>query len=501
MALTQLHTRARQGMAAPRVGVEIHISNGLPAFSIVGLPEAAVRESRDRVRSAIINSGFEFPARRITVNLAPADLPKEGGRYDLAIALGILEASDQIRLGRLAGYEFYAELALGGELRPVSGLIPALIACAREGHPALIASANAAEAGILDRLQALQADSLSQICASLAGGDALPEVEATSREETDQYDLDLSDVRGQAQARRALEIAAAGGHHLLMMGPPGTGKSMLAQRLNTLLPPMDEEEALQTLSLHSIGNQAIDLDHWRRRPYRSPHHTVSGVALVGGGAQARPGEISLAHNGVLFLDELTEFDRKTLEVLREPLETGEIHISRAARQETYPAGFQLVAAMNPCPGGCESVAACQCSAEQLTRYRNKLSAPLLDRIDIQIELPRLQREELLQHDGPAPETSAQVRERVIAARERQMQRQGMLNARLGPAQVEAVCPLDAESHRLLGNAIDRLRLSARSYHRLLKLARSISDLAGDEAVTAQAIGEAIGYRRSALRAG
>jgi magnesium chelatase family protein len=498
MALTQLHTRARQGIQAPRVGVEIHISNGLPAFSIVGLPEAAVRESRDRVRSAIINSGFEFPARRITVNLAPADLPKEGGRYDLAIALGILEASGQIRLGRLADVECYAELALGGELRPVSGLIPALVACAGAGGRALIASGNAAEAGILDRLDALQADSLAQICASLAGGDPLPGVETLPRDHCVDYALDLRDVLGQAQARRALEIAAAGGHHLLMMGPPGTGKSMLAQRLNTLLPPMDEEEALQTLSIHSIGDQALDLRHWRRRPFRSPHHTVSGVALVGGGAQARPGEVSLAHNGVLFLDELTEFDRKTLEVLREPLETGEIHISRAARQETYPAAFQLVAAMNPCPGGCPSIAACQCSAEQLTRYRNKLSAPLLDRIDIQIELPPLDRSELMEREGPPPEDSASVRERVIAARNRQIRRQGRLNARLDSGDIDDFCTLNPDSSALLGSAIDKLKLSARSYHRLLKLARTIADLAGDEAITTAAVSEAIGYRRSAI---
>ncbi len=500
MALTQLSSRAEEGIQAPLVSVEVHISNGLPSFSIVGLPEAAVRESRDRVRSAIINSGFEFPVRKIIVNLAPADLPKEGGRYDLAIALGILASSKQINSTHLHKYEFYGELALSGELRSVHGLIPSLINCQKQNNIAILASVNGVEASFIQQLETHLAENLAQVCRFFNSGDELPRVEHTEQSNiSSDYALDLAEVLGQTQAKRALQIAAAGNHHILMMGPPGTGKSMLAQRLNTLLPSMNQQQALQTLSIHSISNNgSIDLQNWNKRPFRAPHHTVSGVALVGGGSQPRPGEISLAHNGVLFLDELTEFDRKTIEVLREPLETGKINISRAARQATFPASFQLVAAMNPCPGGCDSIQQCTCSHEQLSRYKNKLSAPLLDRIDIQIELPRLNKNELLEQKIHQQKTSADARAEVTRAREFQLARQGCLNGQMNNQQIEDICVLDKHSQQLLSKAIDKLKLSARSYHRLLKLSRSIADLNGEKEISVDCISEAINYRRSPL---
>ncbi len=499
MSLTQLSTRAQDGIQAPSVSVEVHISNGLPAFTIVGLPEAAVREARDRVRSAIINSGFEFPARRITVNLAPADLPKEGGRYDLAIALGILAACNQIESSTLDQFDCYGELALSGACRPVDGLLPALIASKQAGKQVIIPLDNHLEARLVNELPIFTANSLVSVCSSLNGGTPLPQLEAARLPAEPDFKLDLSDVYGQHQARRALEIAASGNHHLIMMGPPGTGKSMLAHRLNTILPPMTENEAMSSASIRSICQKPVTSQNWLQRPFQSPHHTVSGVALVGGGSNPKPGEISLAHNGVLFLDELTEFDRKSIEVLREPLETGKIHISRASRQAVFPAEFQLIAAMNPCPGGCDSIQLCDCSQEQLNRYRNKLSAPLMDRIDIQIELPRLEKEELMRKTGRQPESSREVRARVQQAHHRQFERQGCFNGQLSNPQIERFCGIDKAGEKLLMHSIDKLKLTARSYHKLLKLARTIADMDNLEAITPSHLAEAVSYRRQERR--
>ncbi len=494
MSLTQLTTRAQEGVSAPEVSVEVHISNGLPAFTMVGLPEAAVRESRDRVRSAIINSGFEFPLRRITVNLAPADLPKEGGRYDLSIALGILAASKQINSSKLIDFDCYGELALSGECRVVDGLLPALIASKKANRQAIIPQGNRPEASLVRDMSIYSCDSLVEVCASLNGGQALPLIEPTETFRQGKFTYDLSEVYGQHQARRALEIAASGGHHMIMMGPPGTGKSMLAQRLNTILPPMSENEAMSSASIRSISHKPVTANNWLQRPFQSPHHTVSGVALVGGGSNPKPGEISLAHNGVLFLDEFTEFDRKSIEVLREPLETGKIHISRAARQAEFPAEFQLIAAMNPCPRGCDSIQTCACSLEQLNRYRNKLSAPLMDRIDIQIELPRLEHDELINHRQATRENSKQVRTRVTEARNRQLHRQRRLNAKMTNQQIDHYCELDQATEGLLLTSIDKLKLTARSYHKILRLARTIADMASESNIQPQHLAEAIAYR-------
>ncbi|MDC1286477.1 YifB family Mg chelatase-like AAA ATPase [Gammaproteobacteria bacterium] len=499
MSLTQLITRAQLGIDAFEVRVEVHISNGLPAFTVVGLPETAVREARDRVRSAVLNSGFEFPARRITVNLAPADLPKVGGRFDLPIALAILAASAQIKVSGLDGIACFGELALSGACSKVDGLLPSLIACQQAGQAVIIPEQNADEAGLLRELPIRLASSLAEVCNNLNGGDALRTPLPAPPLQPRFSGQDLADVYGQQQARRALEIAAAGGHHMLMMGPPGTGKSMLAQRLISILPPMSEDEAMESASLRSICRQTVNPQNWLQRPFQSPHHTVSGIALVGGGRYPKPGEISLAHNGVLFLDELTEFDRRSIEVLREPLESGRIHISRASGKAEFPARFQLITAMNPCPGGCDSIASCDCSAEQLNRYRHKLSAPLLDRIDIQIELGRLERHQLLAAKSSQVETSATVRKRVSAARRLQINRQGCLNAVLDNRGLERVCRLHSEVETRLAKAIDKLRLSARSYHKLLKLARSIADLASAKDIEPAHLAEAIACRRQERR--
>ncbi|HEB97574.1 MAG TPA: ATP-dependent protease [Sedimenticola thiotaurini] len=499
MSLALLYSRARSGIDAPLVTVEVHLANGLPSLSIVGLPEMAVRESKDRVRGALVNSRFEFPRRRITINLAPADLPKEGGRFDLPIALGILAASGQIPDHHLPRCEFIGELALSGRLRPVKGVLPVALAARDAGRALVLPRANAGEAARLRGLAIHPADGLLELCDALiqdSGLDGLAPPEPVSPPAL--TTPDLSEVRGQPQARRALEVAAAGGHSLLLIGPPGSGKSMLAGRLPGILPPMTEREALETAAILSVSHGGFDPASWMRRPFRAPHHTASGVALVGGGGNPRPGEVSLAHNGVLFLDELPEFDRRVLEVLREPLESGHITISRAGRQADFPARFQLLAAMNPCPCGHlgdDGGPVCRCSEEQVARYRGRVSGPLLDRIDMHVEVPRLPAGLLTGEAGARAESSARVRERVEACRRRQLARNGGPNSELAGHRLEDHCRLDREGIRLMLRAMDRLGLSARAYHRILRLARTIADLDAADAIRPSHLSEAIGYRR------
>ena len=500
MTLALVHGRARVGVSAPAVQVEVQLAGGLPRMSIVGLPAAAVREAKDRVRAAIRSSQFEFPARAITVNLAPADLPKDGGRFDLAIALGILAASGQVPRDALAGCEFHGELGLTGELRSVDGVLPAAMAAGRAGRRLVVPAGNGAEAALARDVEVRTARTLLEVCGALAGRKALP-APLRAAAGSAPCGPDLADVRGQARARRALEIAAAGGHHLLLVGPPGCGKTLLASRLPGLLPEASEEEALETAAIASVsgaqaGRGGLDPARWRERPFRAPHHTASAVALVGGGSPPRPGEVSLSHHGVLFLDELPEWSRHALEVLREPLESGTVTISRAARQSEYPARFQLVGAMNPCPCGWAGDAGgrCRCPGDAVARYRGRVSGPLLDRIDLHVEVPRLPPAQL-RPDAPAGESSAVVRARVERARAIALARGGVANARLGHAGTLAACRLEAADQALLERAIDALQLSARSMQRVLRVARTIADLAGSANIGTAHLTEALGYRQ------
>jgi magnesium chelatase family protein len=505
MGLSLVSSRALMGLAAPAVTVEVHLANGLPSFTLVGLADVEVKEARERVRSALLNSGLEFPHnQRITVNLAPADLPKDSGRFDLPIALGILAASGQIDGARLAGWEFAGELSLSGQLRPVRGALAMSVALRRGGVDArlVLPPGSAEEAALVPGMAVHRArhllDVVAQFLPAAAGeppaADGWARVPPAERAADPAY-ADLSDIKGQAGAKRALEIAAAGGHSLLMIGPPGSGKSMLAQRFAGLLPPMDVDEALQSAAVASLGG-SFTLAHWGQRPTRAPHHTASAVALVGGGSPPRPGEISLAHEGVLFLDELPEFPRAALEALREPLESGHITISRAAQRAEFPARFQLVAAMNPCPCGYlgSRTRACRCTPDQVARYQSKLSGPLIDRIDLHVEVGALPPEELLA--APAGESTASIRVRCATARQLAITRQGVPNQALQGQAIDEHARLDDAARQFLHTAATRLGWSARATHRALKVARSIADLAGSQTVSTAHVAEAVQYRRA-----
>ncbi|EMO9706296.1 YifB family Mg chelatase-like AAA ATPase [Escherichia coli] len=492
MSLSIVHTRAALGVNAPPITVEVHISKGLPGLTMVGLPETTVKEARDRVRSAIINSGYEYPAKKITINLAPADLPKEGGRYDLPIAIALLAASEQLTANKLDEYELVGELALTGALRGVPGAISSATEAIKSGRKIIVAKDNEDEVGLINGEGCLIADHLQAVCAFLEGKHALEHPKPTNAVSR-ALQHDLSDVVGQEQGKRGLEITAAGGHNLLLIGPPGTGKTMLASRINGLLPDLSNEEALESAAILSLVNAESVQKQWRHRPFRSPHHSASLTAMVGGGAIPGSGEISLAHNGVLFLDELPEFERRTLDALREPIESGQIHLSRTRAKITYPARFQLVAAMNPSPTGHYQGNHNRCTPEQTLRYLNRLSGPFLDRFDLSLEIP-LPPPGILSKTVVPGENSTTVKQRVMAARERQFKRQNKLNAWLDNPEIRQFCKLESEDAQWLEETLIHLGLSIRAWQRLLKVARTIADIDQSDIITRQHLQEAVSYR-------
>jgi magnesium chelatase family protein len=495
MSLAVIYSRARLGLHAPLVTIEVHISSGIPQFAIAGLPETAVKESKHRVRSALLQSGFEFPAGRITVNLAPADLPKEGGRFDLPIALGILAATHQIAKQELDRYEIAGELALSGEIRRIHGALPFALQTKQAQRMLIIPEYNALEAS-LSRCTLYPTQHLLDVSAHFNKRKPLEPYQNHMPTRAPEAMPDFSEVIGQYQAKRVLEIAATGGHNVLMIGTPGAGKTMLAERLPSILPSMTETEAIETIAIYSISDQPINLAQWGKRPFRNPHHTASGIALVGGGSLPKPGEISLAHNGVLFLDEFPEFNRKTIETLREPLESGKIIIARAAKTIQFPARFQLICAMNPCPCGYlgASNQACTCTSEQVQRYQSRLSGPMLDRIDLQLRVSSLPTQAFLKPSNTPAESSTLIKSRVIAARDRALARAQIPNAQLSGSQIQTFCPLDTRAEQLLDQALTQFNLSTRAYHKTLKVARTIADLASEENIKSEHVQEALGYR-------
>lgn len=500
MSVATIYSRAQDGINAPLVTVEVHLSRGLPSFSIVGLPETTVKESKERVRSAILNNQFDFPLSRITINLAPADLPKEGGRFDLPIAIGILIASGQLSAKNIDHYEIIGELSLTGDLRTINGVLPVALATSKTKRCLILPINNADEAVLVENIICKPANHILEVCAHFSGSTLIQEHPSQTINTNASYKLDLDEIYGHEHAKRALEIAAAGGHNLLMTGNPGSGKTMLAERMPSIMPPMTNEQALESAAIASISPHGFKLEHWCQRIFRSPHHSASAVALVGGGSFPRPGEISLAHRGILFLDELPEFDRKVLEVLREPLESGRIVISRAAKQVEFPARFQLIAAMNPCPCGYlgDPSGRCRCTEEQVNRYQHKISGPLLDRIDLVIEVNSIPEAIINQTKDNTAEKSIDVRERVVNAYNKQLARSGKTNAELSSSEIDEICKLNERQKQLLHLATARLSLSGRAIHRIMKVARTIADLANSESIEINHLSEAISYRRKTM---